>query len=120
MSFLAYDTKPLPLRTKPFLPSTLYEGRLSVHHVDRRSCPQAIIKILHLAFQAELDRGRSFSQEGEMSQADFEGYFFGADVFVGILHDGPLATVIPRNLEDARAGRDWTDCLVGAYYVCLR
>lgn len=70
----------------------------------------------------------TYPQEGPLTQAAFETYFFAADVFVAVLQ-GPGSPIVAQgdtqapgtsvdlNVASAAAGRRWDDCLVGYYYV---
>jgi hypothetical protein len=57
------------------------------------------------------------------TRADFEAYFWAADVVVAIGinadddHDGSDPALVGRGVEAARAGRRWEDVLVGFYYI---
>ena len=93
---------------------------------------------LHAVFADEVDTGLTYPQEDIRDPDAFRAYFFAADVVIAIVGLGPSGSApgelerrrleydaVPRevevDLERARAGRSWNDCVVGFYYVriCL-
>ncbi|QRV98146.1 GNAT family acetyltransferase [Ceratobasidium sp. AG-Ba] len=69
-------------------------------------------------FEQELEAGQTYPQEGPMDRAAFEGYFFAADVFVGMaVPDDEVATLVHESIEDVRGTRSWDESVVGSYYV---
>jgi hypothetical protein len=72
-------------------------------------------------FAEEVESGLTYPQEGEMDQPSFENYFFAADVFVGIIGESLRAdraeAEIELDIDTARAGRRWHECVAGFYYV---
>ncbi|KIP11247.1 hypothetical protein PHLGIDRAFT_139779 [Phlebiopsis gigantea 11061_1 CR5-6] len=100
---------------------------LSLHHLTLAAAAQlpGLVSYLHGCFAEELERGLTYPQEvlpGETyTQETFEGYFFAADVIVGIAGEGaaPAADGAPAALgvDDARRGRPWEACVAGVYYV---
>jgi len=91
---------------------------ISVHHVNVTNCPTALIDYLRDLLDAELEKGMTYPQEAPIGADGFRSYFFQADAFVGIAYPPDrTAGVIPADLDEARSGREWSDCVAGAYYV---
>lgn len=99
-----------------FLLRTNPSQALSIHHVTLPQTPLDLLGLLHVAFNEELERGRTYPQEGPMDLATFSAYFFAADVLIGVLVPASASSAI-RTLDDARAGRTWTASVAGCYYV---
>lgn len=120
-----YGSAP-PKPPRETLASTSYSnevgGSITVHHVNKDSCPKDLLEILFEEFDKELAAGRTYPQEGPIGIDGFRDYFFHGDVFVGIIAP-PGATEqqsdTPSSVEAARAGRNWGDCVAGSYYVHL-
>ena len=101
-------------------------GHISVHHftlTTARALP-GFLEYLGAIFAKEIADGMTYPQENDMGQEKFEDYFFSADVFVGITSPlAPGTTTISGleqpslEVEEARAGRTWDDCIAGYYYV---
>ena len=97
---------------------------VTTHHLTHSSAHRltGLLEHLTMVFAEEVDRGLTYPQEGEMDQSTFENYFFAADVFVGIVGasssrtDGTEAE-IALDIDTARAGRSWDECIAGFYYV---
>lgn len=100
---------------------------LTLHHLTLATARAhaGLLPYLHACFTDELARGMTYPQEllpGEdYTLAQFEEYFFGADVLVGVagVGDAPAddGAEVPLGLGDARAGRAWEACVAGVYYV---
>jgi hypothetical protein len=96
---------------------------LLTHHLTRSDARRLIGLLEHLTavFALEVERGLTYPQEGEIDQPDFESYFFAADVFVGIVGYHPRGdrgeAEIELDIDAARAGRPWDECVAGFYYV---
>jgi len=84
------------------------------------------VPYLHRCFVDELERGMTYPQEilpGETyTEAQFEAYYFAADVIVGIvgLGEAPPAgdgEIVQEGIEETRRGRSWEECVAGVYYV---
>ena len=102
------------------LASTSYSNRVTVHHVTKSTCPAELIEILFTEFESTLEAGRTYPQEGPIGVEGFRDYFFAGDVFVGIIvPEGVEVGEVPKDVESARAGRDWSECVAGCYYVCI-
>ncbi|KAH7096856.1 hypothetical protein BKA62DRAFT_486859 [Auriculariales sp. MPI-PUGE-AT-0066] len=143
MSAYGAISRPSGAATTP-LPTLIYaladaSAALAAIHIPApasRYIPDELSALLHETFEQELALGRTYPQEGPFDDAAFKAYFGGADLIVGVLV--PLApattyetTVFPDakpeaaddaivtslNLEQARAGRPWADCVVGSYYI---
>ena len=106
--------------TSPDSPTDRY---VTTHHLTHSSAHRLTGLLEHLAavFAEEVDSGLTYPQEGEMDQTGFENYFFAADVFVGIVGASPRAdnadAEIELDIDTARAGRSWDECVAGFYYV---
>lgn len=88
---------------------------LSFHHLKWSTVPDDLLLVLHSEFADELERGNTYPQEGPFDLNNFQQYFFSADVFVAIQVDADESRVY--DLQEARSGRDWIECLYGFYYV---
>jgi hypothetical protein len=99
------------------------QGYVTTHHLTRSGAQQLTGLLEHLTavFAEEVEGGLTYPQEGEMDQPSFENYFFTADVFVGIVGGSPRAdraeAEIELDIDAARAGRPWDQCVAGFYYV---
>ncbi|KAF8653337.1 hypothetical protein AX16_004037 [Volvariella volvacea WC 439] len=98
-------------------------GYVTIHHLDLYSARQhdGLVNYLKDVFGHVVDEGLTYPQEGEITRDSFEGYFFAADVLVAII-GGTGRSVgekveIDLELDDARAGRTWNECIAGFYYV---
>jgi hypothetical protein len=117
----AYGAISLPLNHRTeFLESRLYPVAkkpgysVLVLHITRQSAPTDLVGLLHGGFEQELEGGQTYPQEGPMGRATFEGYFFAADVFVGMLvSDGEAAALAHKNIDEVRGGRSWDESVVG-------
>jgi hypothetical protein len=105
-----------------------------VYHLTlSTNTPQDLITALYEEFADELERdeNRTYPQEKGMTRAEFEGYFFARDVFMGVgmrlleseenslVGDDGESIVGKRwpRIEDARGEREWKDAISGFYYV---
>jgi hypothetical protein len=105
---------------------------LTLHHLDfsRASNLSGLLDCLHAAFAQIIEEGATYPQEvssGEAyNRASFDAYFLSAAVIVAISGDGnrpPISasgTVheVELDVNTARNGRSWDECVVGFYYVC--
>jgi hypothetical protein len=108
-------------------------GEDSSSGTDRHPGP-SLFDHLHAVFADEVDTGLTYPQEDIRDPDAFRAYFFAADVVIAIVSlSGPQEApgelerrqlehdAVPRevevDLERARAGRSWDDCVVGFYYV---
>ena len=136
---------PTTVWSHPRDPQTL----LTLFHIDPSILVDGpgttLFDYLHAVFADEVDKGLTYPQEDMRDLDAFKAYFFAADVVIAIVRspeervtasapasestDGEWERrVVPRevevDLERARAGRTWDECLVGFYYVrdrpCLR
>ncbi|KAL1669000.1 acyl-CoA N-acyltransferase, partial [Schizophyllum commune] len=125
----------IPAREGAALPSTLWALRkptadgkthVTVHHLTLKTARElpGLPEYLCKVFGDELERGLTYPQEGPITQAAFEAYFFAADVFVAVLQGEEPASAsnesgsaVDLDVAKAAAGRKWEDCLVGYYYV---
>ncbi|TFK44892.1 hypothetical protein BDQ12DRAFT_730900 [Crucibulum laeve] len=110
------------------LPPTLWPGSklgtyVAVHHLTLPTAKKldGLLEYLNIIFAKEVEEGRTYPQEGEMSQDTFEAYFFAADVFIGIIrqpkHEDITKGTVEITIEKARAGRPWEHCVAGYYYI---
>lgn len=130
-----------PLRSADLLPSTIWKAAskrtsedenprfLTIHHLTLSSALAlpGLVQYLHGVFVDELERGMTYPQEirtgEEYTQAMFESYYFAGDVLIAILGHGKHAnesvdgSEIATDINDARQGREWAECIAGCYYV---
>ena len=98
-------------------------NQLVVAHVQSPAsshAPQALLTHLHALFNAVLLAGNTYPQEGPMEQAEFDGYFGGGDLFIGIVVASSFVMGDQTGIEAlalARGGRGWSDCVGGMNYV---
>ena len=111
---------------------------LTLHHLtlSRAAALPGLIAYLHTVFAYLIEEGATYPQEtapGEMYERQaFETYFFAGDVIVGIAGSGEEdeasqlaverdglgeAKEIGVDIDAARAGRTWEQCVAGFYYV---
>jgi len=130
----AYGAIVRPVSTRAALAATIWQSRstpqnlygyLTIHHLtlsDARLLP-GLVEYLCAVFAKEVDDGLTYPQEGDIGQEAFEGYFFAADVLVGVVGDGGTArsgeegAEIGLDINQARAERTWDECIAGFYYV---
>ncbi|KAK8864491.1 hypothetical protein IAR55_001741 [Kwoniella newhampshirensis] len=103
---------PLPILSFQ-LPSP--ELKLVTYAVHGSDAPEELIRYLYTVFQAELEGGRTYPQEGPMTHEAFVAYFFGSTTIVGIVQ--PSDQDIKSDLESARGSRTWEECVAGCYYI---
>lgn len=118
------DTLPCKLwrliSTPPDSPNRDY---VTTHHLTRSSAHRltGLLEHLTVVFADEVDSGLTYPQEGDINQSSFESYFFAADVIVGIIGGTPRAdraeAEIELDIDMARAGRPWDQCVAGFYYI---
>ncbi|WWD17202.1 hypothetical protein CI109_101640 [Kwoniella shandongensis] len=106
------NAAPLPILDFQ-LPSP--ELKLVTYPVHGSDAPEELIKYLYEVFKAELEGGRTYPQEGPLTYEAFVSYFFGSTTIVGIVQ--PSDHEIKEDLEGARAGRKWEECVGGCYYI---
>lgn len=97
-------------------------GSITVYHLTVTTCPSELLELLYKEFEAELERGRTYPQEGPIGLEGFKAYYFAGDVFVGIIAPGSSEVKnevkgVEGSVEAAQAGRKWEECVAGAYYV---
>jgi hypothetical protein len=97
---------------------------ITIHHLNITNTPQALINHLYELDKDEVDKGMTYPQEDVGGREGFVDYFFAADFFVGVRRPEPgaegsvgTAREVEIGIEEARAGREWADCVVGFYYV---
>ncbi|KAG5652850.1 hypothetical protein H0H81_003413 [Sphagnurus paluster] len=84
---------------------------------------ESLLAYLSAVFAQEVEDGLTYPQEGDMDRAAFEAYFFAADVFVGITCERGAVQLdetreeVEPDIEKARAGRTWEECVAGFYYI---
>ncbi|KAF9012506.1 hypothetical protein BDQ17DRAFT_1344028 [Cyathus striatus] len=111
------------------LPSSLWSsakssrGYITIHHISLATASkhEGLIDYLHLVFSQVVEDGMTYPQEGDMTRDTFEAYFFGADVFVGIIGgkdmDDITETEIELDIHSSKDQRTWEDSVAGFYYV---
>ncbi|KIK96702.1 hypothetical protein PAXRUDRAFT_825681 [Paxillus rubicundulus Ve08.2h10] len=129
----AYGSISRPSRAS-YLPSTAWQSPrdahafVTLHHIDQSAINlhPGLFDYLHSTFADEVDKGLTYPQEDVRDPNTFGAYFFGADVFVAISSSGDITTKtelegdikeVEMNLEGARGGRSWEECVTGFYYV---
>ena len=100
-------------KTSPQLDSTVWDlpgdNKLHIHHLnDPSTAPTALLSRLHRLFNHIITEGRTYPIENAMTQEQFNGYFFTADLFVGLLTQ--------KSVHDV-AEDEWDNVLAGCYYV---
>ncbi|KAF7969504.1 hypothetical protein HWV62_27206 [Athelia sp. TMB] len=104
------------------VPST--PTHLTVHHLTLATAQSqpGLIDHLRAIFALDIEAGRTYPQETISGDGVFEAYFFGADVFLGILGEGvgnagEGVKETDIAIDDSRQSRSWEDCVAGFYYV---
>ncbi|KAI9459963.1 hypothetical protein HD554DRAFT_1599688 [Boletus coccyginus] len=129
---------PLRLPTTAWLHPRDPQTTITLFHFDSSAIGDALspslFNHLHAVFADEVDKGLTYPQEDVRDPDLFRAYFFAADVVIAIMGLGPQEAYsglsalgseqdddVPRevevDLERARAGRSWDECVVGFYYV---
>ncbi|WVQ80800.1 hypothetical protein IAT38_002906 [Cryptococcus sp. DSM 104549] len=91
---------------------------LVTYPVKGANAPEKLIRHLYEIFESEVEGGKTYPQEGPYTYEAFVAYFFAATTIVGIIT--PVTESdngIKADLESARGGRDWADCVGGCYYI---
>ncbi|KDQ20009.1 hypothetical protein BOTBODRAFT_101861 [Botryobasidium botryosum FD-172 SS1] len=111
------DAEPLPPLL--YVTATANPVAVYVHHLRLATAPPDLVALLHTEFVTELEIGFTYPQLGPISLDEFKAYFFARDVFVGIkAESGRIGEKVDvSDVEEARNGRDWSECILGAYYV---
>jgi len=117
------DNPPLPASIWPVQAASDQGDFVSVHHLTLSTARhlEGLLDHLNAVFAKEIEDGLTYPQEGEMDRSTFEGYFFSADVFVGII--GGAGQIDRRegevdvDIEVTRGGRPWDQCVAGFYYI---
>lgn len=112
---------PLPAKRWPIASGSDAKLYLTTYHLTLPAALQleGLLEHLSSVFAKEVDEGLTYPQEGEMDRSTFEGYFFSADVFVGIIGKAwaDREDVAQLDINSARAGRTWDECVAGFYYA---
>ncbi|KAL5532003.1 hypothetical protein ACEPAF_5566 [Sanghuangporus sanghuang] len=91
-------------------------------HLTPESAPSDLVAFIHKEFADEVDRGDTYPHEPDtgtrLSREVFEGYFFVADVLVGIRidhssHPDLLPGIDSTSLSETGSKKD---CVAGFYY----
>jgi hypothetical protein len=102
---------------------------LTLHHLNRARAQNfpGLIECMHSAFAHIIDEGATYPQETLQGEAytreAFEAYFLGGDLILGITgSDASLGQTsagesVELDVDAARAGREWEECVAGFYYV---
>jgi hypothetical protein len=69
--------------------------------------------------------GQTYPQEGPLTLEAFSAYFFGAQTIMAIVspdeeEEVSDGTPFTEDIETARSGRSWKDCIGGCYYMSAR
>ena len=141
----AYGAIARPHPTSAQLPTLIYplasdpSTKFAAIHIPAPASehlPDDLLDLLHTTFAEELERGRTYPQEGPIDRDAFKSYYGGSDLVLGLTLAASTqfenatfpdpkpeavdeAQVSTLSLEAARGKRQWVDCLVGAYYVSL-
>ncbi|RDB24831.1 L-azetidine-2-carboxylic acid acetyltransferase [Hypsizygus marmoreus] len=98
------------------------DAYVTTHHLTLATARriEGLVEHLNTVFAEEVASGLTYPQEGDVDHSAFEGYFFAADVLVGITGGMPRADreggEIDLDIDVARAGRTWEECVAGFYY----
>ncbi|GLB37740.1 putative acetyltransferase (GNAT) family protein [Lyophyllum shimeji] len=117
------DSAPLPASIWPVQAASDHGAYVSVHHLTLSTAQhlEGLLDYLNAVFAQEVEDGLTYPQEGEMGRSTFEAYFFSADVFVGMVGSpGQMNNregEVDLDIEVARGGRPWDQCVAGFYYI---
>ncbi|KGB74442.1 hypothetical protein I307_05402 [Cryptococcus deuterogattii 99/473] len=119
----AYGTiaTPQPTGSLPILSFPLPSAGLALvtYPVTGADAPEELLRYFYTIFSNELESGCTYPQEGPITYEEFISYFFAATTIVGVIR--PVGTNgkvdMPGDLESARAGRTWEECIGGCYYI---
>ncbi|KAF5380349.1 hypothetical protein D9615_004698 [Tricholomella constricta] len=117
------DGSPLPTKLWPVKPASDKDHYVTTHHLTLSAARhlEGLLDHLNALFAKEVDDGLTYPQEGDIDRSAFEDYFFSADVFVGIVGGtGQLDRregEIEIDVDTARSGRSWDECVAGFYYI---
>jgi len=118
------ERSPLPSKMWPTRPNdSSPHNYMTTHHLTLSTARhlEGLVDHLNSIFAKEVDDGLSYPQEGEIDRQTFEGYFFSADVFVGVTGGSARSDLAAIDVEldvgAARAGRTWSECVAGFYYI---
>ncbi|KAL1411433.1 hypothetical protein Q8F55_002389 [Vanrija albida] len=109
----AGSTGPLPVLSYT-LPGDLV---LTTHAVQGADADPELIDYLFGIFNKEIEEGKSYPQEDQMTRDQFVAYFFNSTTIVAIVSPASVDVGSLKMLEDARAGRSWEECTGGVYYI---
>ncbi|THH04316.1 hypothetical protein EW145_g5611 [Phellinidium pouzarii] len=107
-----------------------------MHHLTLTTAPHELLSFMHNEFADEVARGDTYPQEspaGErLSREAFEGYYFAADVMLGLnVYSADVqsygvdadsvredvGTVVNVGINVAKGERTWEQCVAGFYYI---
>jgi hypothetical protein len=131
---------PVRKRDGPGSSDSTTTSYLSLHHLtlSRAAALPGLLAHLHSVFARYIDEGLTYPQEVLPNEAysrdAFEAYFFAGDVVLGIVENQTEnldaidvlkgaevrkgeAREIGLDVDFARAGRSWEECVAGFYYV---
>ncbi|KZS87203.1 acyl-CoA N-acyltransferase [Sistotremastrum niveocremeum HHB9708] len=92
--------------------------KITIYHLTLETAPEALLRLMYSDFQAEVEAGMTYPQEGDLSLEQFSAYYFAADVLVAISQvDQDGNAELTEEIEVARKGRSWEEAYVGCYYV---
>lgn len=111
-----------------------------IQHITLAMAPPDLVSVMYEEFADEIDRGNTYPQEvaegTRYTRSDFEAYYFGADVMLGlraseddltrlkidtfaIQEEYGLELSTDATIEAVRNVRSWQECIAGFYYVRL-
>ncbi|WOO81161.1 L-azetidine-2-carboxylic acid acetyltransferase [Vanrija pseudolonga] len=90
---------------------------LTTHPVQGADAPQELIDYLFDIFNKEIEEGKTYPQEDQMTREQFVAYFFNSTTIVAIVSPASVDVASLKTLEDARAGRSWEEVVGGVYYI---
>ncbi|WVO16187.1 hypothetical protein L204_103858 [Cryptococcus depauperatus] len=119
----AYDaiSNTKPIAALPVLSFPLPSPGLALvtYPVTGADAPESLLRLFYKIFSDELESGCTYPQEGPMTYEAFLAYLFAATTIVGIItkvgSQGEIDT--SGDLEGAKAGRSWEECVGGCYYI---
>ncbi|KAG6813516.1 hypothetical protein H0H92_010221 [Tricholoma furcatifolium] len=118
------EGKSLPTKLWISSSTSSHSNYVTTHHLTISSALQleGLLDYLSAVFAKEVDDGFTYPQEGEIDRPAFDGYFFSADVIIAIAgetggqQEGKEGDV-DIDILIAQAGRPWSECVAGFYYI---
>ncbi|WRT66467.1 uncharacterized protein IL334_003426 [Kwoniella shivajii] len=88
---------------------------LVTYPITGADAPKEVIEYLYGIFEAELEGGKTYPQEGPLSLEAYTAYFFGSTTIVGVVQSS--SEEIKDSLGKALEGKKLDDALGGCYYI---